>query len=132
MGNINIILLLLFSMSMSNAIPINGRCGPKNHPGCLILWFLPGCPLAEISGVDPFEMYPWEELCRDYGDLAKHEVCEDYVEKTEEKNKKTDGRVEMFEAVPNKFSLSRKLETDQEFSVSRSRDDMGEFSITRE
>ena len=64
------------------------------------------------------------------------------TEKTKEKDttKKTEARMNVYEAVPQKFSLSRNIEVDldnieedeDKFSVTQSRNDLGQFSITRE
>jgi len=53
----------------------------KKHPGCLIWWFLPGCPLGDRMSVDPFGIYPWKKFCKKYSDLQKHEACKKYIEK---------------------------------------------------
>ena len=102
--------------------------------------------------MDPFNIYPWDDLCQDYQDLASNEKCKleaakeiknkNTTEKTEAKDttKKTEARMNVYEAVPQKFSLSRNIEVDVEniedeenkFSVIRSRNDLGQFSITRE
>ena len=102
--------------------------------------------------MDPFNIYPWDHLCQDYQDLASNEKCKlesakeiknkDTTEKTEAKDntKKTEARMNVYEAVPQKFSLSRNIEVDEdkhgedgdEFSVTRSRNNLGQFSITRE
>ena len=102
--------------------------------------------------MDPFNIYPWDNLCHDYQDLASNKKCKGEVardsknkgttEKTEEKDttKKTEARMNVYEAVPRKFSLSRNIEVDldnieedeDKFSATRSRNDLGQFSITRE
>ena len=53
--------------------------------GCLIWWFAPKCPLAEIFGADPFRIYPWGKFCKIYSDFEGTDVC-----KTEEKPKIAD------------------------------------------
>ena len=102
--------------------------------------------------MDPFNIYPWDNLCHDYQDLARNEKCkteavrenknQGTTEKTEDKDttEKTEGRMNVYEAVPQKFSLSRNIEVDldnieedeDKFSVTQSRNDLGQFSITRE
>merc|ERR1712130_882866 len=121
MNSIHIILSFLFT-SVS-AIPTwEGRAETLDHPGCAILWFLPDCPLTRVMGVDPFNIYPWDKLCREYSALAKHQVCKEQgekkeVKKVEEKKEKSVGRMEQ-------FSLSRNLKTEDDFTISRSRNDL--------
>ena len=45
-----------------------------SHPGCSLFWFLPGCPLASVFGVDPQGTYPWETLCR-FRAIRHYEKC---------------------------------------------------------
>jgi hypothetical protein len=43
--------------------------------GCLIWWFAPKCPLANIFGPDPLRIYPWGKFCKIYSDFQGTEVC---------------------------------------------------------
>ncbi len=61
--------LLLLLVGLQNPIQA------AEHPGCGILWFLKGCPLAKIFGVDPFDMYNWNILCPRYSDLKDLPQC---------------------------------------------------------
>merc|ERR1712173_267489 len=51
----------------------------RSHPGCLIWWFLPGCPLGDAFGADPFGIYPWQKFCRKYTDLEDHDLCKPWL-----------------------------------------------------
>ena len=102
--------------------------------------------------MDPFNIYPWDDLCQDYQDLARGQKCKldaanerknkETTEETddEENTENTEGRMNVYEAVPQKFSLSRNIEIDvdniedegNKFSVTRSRNNLGQFSINRE
>jgi hypothetical protein len=45
---------------------------PKDvaHPGCVVWWFLEGCPLANWWGkADPFGIYPWDIFCAEYPEV---------------------------------------------------------------
>jgi hypothetical protein len=46
----------------------------------LVWWFAPKCPLANVFGVDPFKIYPWDKLCKIYSDFETEEVCKPYVD----------------------------------------------------
>lgn len=54
------------------------RARPE-HPGCLIWWFLEGCPLGRIFGVDPFGIYPWRKFCRRYPAFTELDQCKKYL-----------------------------------------------------
>ena len=43
-----------------------------------------------------------------------------------------DGRMEVFEAVPQKFELSRNLQEIEDFSITRRRNALEQYSVTRE
>jgi len=68
--------LLMVLFASSYASPIQAR--KKDHPGCAIWWFFPGCPLAKLFGADPFNIYPWEKFCKRYSSIETHEVCQDF------------------------------------------------------
>ena len=70
------------------------------HPGCTVWWFIHGCPLARVFGVDPFHLYPWEKFCRKYpaafGDIPE---CDKFMQtikagKIEEEKAKAEAEAE--------------------------------------
>ena len=128
MRSIICILSLMFTIASSLPAPSS----LPSHPGCTLLWFLPDCPLARVVGVDPFDIYQWEDLCEKYEAFALNEKCL-------EKNQKDDVQMEVFEAVPQMFELSRNLQqlsNKSELSVTQRRNmpstSLGDFSVTRE
>lgn len=79
----------------------------KNHPGCLVWWFAPGCPLANVFGADPFHIYPWEKFCVKYSDFKDTKFCEN-VEVQEELDEKEEENMKKEESNrnPRHFSYS--------------------------
>jgi len=69
--------LLIFVILLAS--PASVICNPteerQTHPGCIIWWFLPGCPLASFFGPDPLNFYPWEKFCVNYTAFDDTEFC---------------------------------------------------------
>ena len=72
----NLLILILLVAAFANR-DVEAK---KKHPGCLIWWFLPGCPLGKIFGTDPFGIYPWDKFCSQYEAFDDTEFCKDKEE----------------------------------------------------
>lgn len=82
-GKMKIAILLALLVTLTSGKPSKEEAKTikkREHPGCFIWWFLPGCYLGERVGVDPFNIYPWEKFCAKYTKLADHKKCEMYRE----------------------------------------------------
>jgi hypothetical protein len=68
--------LLLFALLATTVLSSGNATIEKkqHHPGCLIWWFLPDCPLGIMFGGDPFGIYPWAKFCKRY--TAFDEFCQ--------------------------------------------------------
>ena len=70
-----LVMLLLISGAAFAAPPVKRA----EHPGCMVWWFLPDCPLGKIFGADPLGIYPWEKFCKRYTAFDKTEFCKETV-----------------------------------------------------
>ncbi len=75
---LTLFLTLLMAPSLAQAGPARKEA-KKDHPGCLVLWFLKDCPLAKVLGVDPFGLYNWKSLCQKYSAFREMKRCEKYL-----------------------------------------------------
>uniref|UniRef100_A0A0K2SZW3 BPTI/Kunitz inhibitor domain-containing protein n=1 Tax=Lepeophtheirus salmonis TaxID=72036 RepID=A0A0K2SZW3_LEPSM len=66
-------LLLRITLSI---ILVSNTIAKEKHPGCMVWWFVPGCPLEKIFGTDPFGIYPWKKFCIEYSDFESIPKCE--------------------------------------------------------
>lgn len=66
--------ILVIFLAFTLSVTCESR-GKKTHPGCIIWWFLPGCPLAKLFGPDPFNFYPWDKLCDKYTAFDDTKFC---------------------------------------------------------
>lgn len=69
------VLLLLLAINLAVVDPRTIQSRKKEHPGCLVWWFLPDCPLGRIFGGDPFGIYPWKKFCKEYTAFENTEFC---------------------------------------------------------
>ncbi len=62
--------LALLPLTSAFFLPVNpgssveaspGRNSDPAHPGCSVWWFVPGCPLGNLFGTDPFRL-DWNVL----------------------------------------------------------------------
>lgn len=85
MKSVIISIILLALIQSDSAQPTSAMSTERTHPGCSIFWFLKDCPLGEIFGVDPFNMYPWEKFCRQYSAFKGIKECQPFEKKEDEK-----------------------------------------------
>ena len=66
--------------SAEGAPEVAKETGAARHPGCMIWWFIHGCPLAKVFGTDPFGLYPWEKFCKRYPEaFGGIEECKAFI-----------------------------------------------------
>lgn len=102
---------LAISIAISEALAATSlrTLSTKEHPGCLVWWFLPDCPLGKIFGADPFGIYPWEKFCERYTAFDETEFCKKTVkaEAAEEMEPK-ESHVELFDKEKTDISVERR------------------------
>ena len=109
-------------MSGIHTLPVEAE---ESHPGCAILWFLPDCPLSHFLGVDPFNIYPWDKLCKDYSGPSMKNYCKSRDTEDEDENNERNAKKSS-----RTFTLSRRLQPNADFTISRKTPE--DFSVTRE
>lgn len=72
MGNFR---LLFFAVLLTSSAFMTESRAKKTHPGCIVWWFLPGCPFAYVFGPDPLRFYPWNKFCVEYSAFDNTEFC---------------------------------------------------------
>lgn len=82
--------ILFFAVLLTSPAFMTESRPKKAHPGCIVWWFLPGCPLAYVFGPDPLRFYPWNKFCGEYSAFDNTEFCSKKSREKEEQGKETD------------------------------------------
>ena len=102
----------------------------KQHPGCMVWWFLKDCPLGDTFGVDPFKIYPWHKFCVKYTAFDDLPQCKKYQKKADDKEEEVTKKDEEVvvedeeQPQPEKVEVVEKVEVKDDDKVATDFDEL--------